>query len=272
VSITRHTSDEVGTRAKGTLGALLYAETTETPVAEKDWLRLVQYIAAGDPCALHQLYARLHRIVFTLLVRITHSRETAEQVTVDVFHDVWRRAPGYDPAAGTVIGWVMNQARLRAMRSVRLEQREKPSDSYALAAGDTDADDLLSPSTALWDRLAARVTTGTRPRPGIAAPQPLRETEWQEVAPGISCKVLATDNGRERVSMLVRLAPGIAYPPHRHAGVEELHLLEGELWIEDRLLHAGDYNRADPGTADERVFSETGCMCVLVTSPNDEIA
>ena len=29
--------------------------------------------------------------------------------------------------------------------------------------------------------------------------------------------------------MLVRLAPGAAYPPHRHAGVEELHLLEGEL-------------------------------------------
>ena len=29
--------------------------------------------------------------------------------------------------------------------------------------------------------------------------------------------------------MLVRLAPGTDYPPHRHAGVEELHLLDGEI-------------------------------------------
>jgi anti-sigma factor ChrR (cupin superfamily) len=72
--------------------------------------------------------------------------------------------------------------------------------------------------------------------------------------------------------MLVRLDPGIAYPPHRHAGVEELHLLDGELWIENRLLRPGDYNCAEPGTADQRVWSETGCTCVLVTSLRDVIA
>jgi len=70
-------------------------------------------------------------------------------------------------------------------------------------------------------------------------------------------------------AMLVRLAPGVAYPPHRHAGVEELHLLDGELWIDDRKLHPGDYNRAEPGTGDGLVWSETGCTCVLVTSFHD---
>ena len=29
--------------------------------------------------------------------------------------------------------------------------------------------------------------------------------------------------------MLVPLAPGVEYPPHIHAGVEALHLLQGEL-------------------------------------------
>jgi anti-sigma factor ChrR (cupin superfamily) len=53
--------------------------------------------------------------------------------------------------------------------------------------------------------------------------------------------------------------------------VEELHLLEGELWIDDRKLHAGDYNRAEPGTSDKRVWSETGCACVLVTSTKDAL-
>lgn len=83
-------------------------------------------------------------------------------------------------------------------------------------------------------------------------------------------KLLALDP--DRVSMLVRLAPGAEYPPHSHAGVEELHLLEGELWINDRKLYPGDYSRAEPGTSDTRVWSETGCMCVLVTSPRDVLA
>jgi anti-sigma factor ChrR (cupin superfamily) len=91
------------------------------------------------------------------------------------------------------------------------------------------------------------------------------------VVPGIFCRLLSNDAQRKRVSMLVRLAPGIEYPPHAHAGVEELHLLEGELWIDARKLHPGDYNRAEPGTADERVWSETGCTCLLTTSVEDPL-
>lgn len=70
---------------------------------------------------------------------------------------------------------------------------------------------------------------------------------------------------------LVRLAPGTYYPPHRHAGVEELHLLQGELWIDDRKLYPGDYSRAEPGTSDRRVWSETGCTCLLITSDSDAL-
>lgn len=39
--------------------------------------------------------------------------------------------------------------------------------------------------------------------------------------------------------------------------------------IDDRKLHPGDYNRGEPGTSDGRVWSETGCTCVLVTSFHD---
>jgi anti-sigma factor ChrR (cupin superfamily) len=82
---------------------------------------------------------------------------------------------------------------------------------------------------------------------------------------------LSTDVEMDRVSMLVRLSPGAAYPPHRHASVEELYLLEGELWIDDRKLCPGDYNRAERGTSDRRVWSASGCMCLLITSPSDEL-
>ena len=148
--------------------------------------------------------------------------------------------------------------------------REDYESLRAVAAtfGAWPADELQPPSS-LWDRLAQRISKqdGTR-MPSGAAPH-LEEPEWEEVAPGISCKLLATDWVRQRVSMLVRLAPGTEYPPHTHAGVEELHLLDGELFIDDRKLFPGDYNRAEPGTSDRRVWSETGCTCVLMTSTDD---
>ena len=131
--------------------------------------------------------------------------------------------------------------------------------------------DVLRPSTSLWRRLAERMVAETGELFPASAQRWADEPEWEEVAPGISCKLLATDTERARVSMLVRLAPGVDYPPHLHAGAEELHLLDGELWIDDRKLFPGDFNRAEPGTADSRVWSETGCTCVLMTSTQDVI-
>ena len=113
------------------LGDLLYADTAKTPVSEKDWVGLVQSIAARDQRALHALYERAHRIVFTLIVRITNNRETAEELTLDVFYDVWRRASTYDAAGGSVVGWIMNQARSRAIDRLRFEQRKKRVNHHA---------------------------------------------------------------------------------------------------------------------------------------------
>jgi hypothetical protein len=129
--------------------------------------------------------------------------------------------------------------------------------------------DVLRPTTSLQGRLARRIAEETG-KPPVPPPMPRwSEPEWEQVAPGIQCKLLATDTGRHRVSMLVRLAPGASYPAHTHAGVEELHLLDGELWIDGRKLVPGDYNYGAPGAGDESVWSETGCTCVLVTSTKD---
>ena len=128
--------------------------------------------------------------------------------------------------------------------------------------------DSLRPAASLWDRLLERISDQSQPAGASNQPQ-WREPEWEAVAPGIACKLLASDPQRDRVSMLVRLAPGAAYPPHTHADVEELHLLHGELWIDDRKLNPGDYNRAEVGTGDQRIWSETGCTCVLLTSTRD---
>ncbi len=124
-----------------TLGDVLYAKPTRVE-SESDWVALVRAIARGDQVALHGLYQRSHRPVFTLIVRIVGNRETAEELALDVFHDVWRRASGYDPANGTVLGWIMNQARSRAIDRLRYDSRLKRTDSNAEPPPDAaEADD-----------------------------------------------------------------------------------------------------------------------------------
>jgi hypothetical protein len=129
--------------------------------------------------------------------------------------------------------------------------------------------DVLRSPPSLQERLARRIAAETGRNPVQPPARQWDEPPWEEVAPGIFCKLMATDTERHRVSMLVRLMPGVEYPPHTHAGVEELFLLDGELWIDDRKLYPGDYNRADAHSVDKRVWSETGCTCVLITSTQD---
>ena len=131
--------------------------------------------------------------------------------------------------------------------------------------------DVLRPAPTLWNRLAGRIAKEAGGQPPVPLYTKAVRDEWEEVAPGISCKLLSSDIEAHRVTMLVRLAPGTDYPPHRHAGVEELHLLHGELMIDEQKLHAGDFIRAESGSVDKRVWSETGCTCLLVTSTKDEL-
>jgi RNA polymerase sigma-70 factor, ECF subfamily len=132
-------------RVTTTLGTILCASAPKPRTAEALWVALVQSIAAGDQPALRDLYGRSHVIVFTLIMRIVHDRQTAEELTLDVFHDIWKRAGSYDVSGGTVVGWIMNQARSRAIDQIRFESRKKrvnphPDDGESAAEDDPDAE------------------------------------------------------------------------------------------------------------------------------------
>ena len=131
--------------------------------------------------------------------------------------------------------------------------------------------DVLRPPTSLWKRLSQRISGESGAEPVSPSDSQPAQPEWKKVADGLFCKLLSIDEEKGRVTMLVRLAPGANYPPHRHAGIEELHLLHGELRINDKKLQAGDFIRAEAGSVDHRVWSETGCTCVLLASTRDEI-
>jgi quercetin dioxygenase-like cupin family protein len=131
--------------------------------------------------------------------------------------------------------------------------------------------DVLRPAESLWGRLTKRIAgeAGTQPfAPPLNAPV---KPEWEEAAPGIHVKILARNTENNSVSMLVRLDPGTDYPAHRHAGIEELHLLHGVLKVDERTLYPGDFIHSEPGSVDHRVWSETGCTCFLLTSTEDAL-
>jgi len=131
--------------------------------------------------------------------------------------------------------------------------------------------DVLRPAESLWVRLAKRVASEVGIQPLVPALDAPAKPEWEEAAPGIHVKILARNAENDSVSMLVRLDPGTDYPGHRHAGIEELHLLHGILKVDDRTLYPGDFIHSEAGSADHRVWSETGCTCFLLTSTEDAL-
>jgi RNA polymerase sigma-70 factor (ECF subfamily) len=137
------------------LGDILYADKSKFHVSEEEWLKLVRAISGDDQRAMYSLYEQTHRIVFTLIARITMNRETAEEVTLDVFYDVWRKASTYDPANGSVVGWIMNQARCRAIDRLRFDQRKKRVNTYPHSLRPTT--DVIDPQQACLFEEQSRV-------------------------------------------------------------------------------------------------------------------
>jgi RNA polymerase sigma-70 factor, ECF subfamily len=113
--------------APPTLGSLLYRDASKPRTSEKEWVELVRAVAEGDTTAFGTLYMWSHGIVFTSIVRITGDRTVAEDLMVDVFHDVWCGAPNYQPSNGPVIAWIMNLARSRALDRQRSDKGIGPA-------------------------------------------------------------------------------------------------------------------------------------------------
>ena len=94
--------------------------------SQKDDRTLIQQIGIGDPKAFSILYDRYKTLVFSLAIKIVGSQETAEDITLDVFTQIWENANKYHPEKGSVKVWLTSIARYRSIdtfrrRKVRLD-------------------------------------------------------------------------------------------------------------------------------------------------------
>ena|SRR5437867_2628300 len=85
---------------------------------------LVALVAGGSESALGSLYDAASPRVFGLALRILRDRPAAEEATIDVFSQAWRQAGRYDAEKGTVLAWLLNLARSRAIDLLRSRAKQ----------------------------------------------------------------------------------------------------------------------------------------------------
>jgi RNA polymerase sigma-70 factor, ECF subfamily len=79
----------------------------------------MRQIAGGDEKALETLYGRYSGVVYSVARRILGDVGAAEEVLQDIFYQLWSAASSFDPARGTLAGWLLVSARNRAIARLR---------------------------------------------------------------------------------------------------------------------------------------------------------
>ncbi len=109
----------------------------------------VTAIAGHDEQALAELYEATLARVYGLALRITRNPQAAEEVSEDVYWQVWREAPRFDAQRGNVIAWLLTITRSRALDYLRKQDSAELCEEPELLlmhepACDGDPQDLLS--------------------------------------------------------------------------------------------------------------------------------
>jgi len=100
-------------------------EKTSSELATLDDDVLIRLIALRRSDALSTLYDRYSRLVFSLALHVVGDRETAEEVTQDVFYRVWENAATYRSDQAKLTTWMTSITRYRSIDILR-KRRVRP--------------------------------------------------------------------------------------------------------------------------------------------------
>jgi anti-sigma factor ChrR (cupin superfamily) len=88
---------------------------------------------------------------------------------------------------------------------------------------------------------------------------------------GVSFKLLYEDRARGTFTTLVRMEPGASIPAHRHLGVEQCLVIEGDVRAGDIRMFGGDFNCSLPGSVHEELTTDGGALFLIVGPERYEV-
>lgn len=103
---------------------------------------LLTQVARGDESAFATLYDALGSSVYGLARRVIRDPSRAEEVSQEVFMQVWQTATRFDPARGNAKSWVLTLAHRRAVDAVRHDQAATNRENKYDWSGGPDFDEV----------------------------------------------------------------------------------------------------------------------------------
>lgn len=91
--------------------------------------QLLGQVAEGDRVAFSELYDRMSSRVFGLVKRLLRDHAQSEEVTQEIFLEIWQNASRYSPAKGGAVAWVLTMTHRRAVDRVRASQASRDRDA-----------------------------------------------------------------------------------------------------------------------------------------------
>ena len=105
--------------------------------------QLIGRIRRSDSAALAELYDATSGQVFGVILRIVGDRAAAEEITSDVFNQVWTQAGKFDDARGSLWSWLLLMARSRAIDFLRSKLRRSRERERGLDPAVHDVSDRM---------------------------------------------------------------------------------------------------------------------------------
>jgi RNA polymerase sigma-70 factor (ECF subfamily) len=101
--------------------------------------QLLSLVAQGDQAAFAQLYDQMAPRVLGLVRRLLRDHAQSEEVTQEIFLEIWQNATRYDSSKGGASTWIMTMSHRRAVDRVRASQSSRDRDTK-IGIRDYDAD------------------------------------------------------------------------------------------------------------------------------------
>jgi RNA polymerase sigma factor (sigma-70 family) len=115
------------------------------PVASD--VRLREGLLAGSEESLAELYDTYAPVVFGMALQMTRDRGAAEDITQEVFVDLWRRPERFDPHRAPLRGWLCMIARRRGVDWVRRHRTQVNAELVAEREPEHRVEDAVLAST-----------------------------------------------------------------------------------------------------------------------------